>query len=83
MPNTKALTICWRSHQPEKGFAMLTGYENKQSAQATLRRLAEMHENGSIVPELAGLTTKGALENALFISRRQRYPSPLQLRKQR
>jgi len=36
--------------------------------QATLRRLAEMHGNGSIVPELAGLTTKGALESALFTS---------------
>jgi len=36
--------------------------------QATLRRLAEMHENGSIAPELASLTTKGALERALFIS---------------
>jgi predicted RNA methylase len=39
-----------------------------EQIQATLRRLAEMHENGSIVPELAGLTTKGALENALFTS---------------
>jgi predicted RNA methylase len=36
--------------------------------QSTLRRLAEMHENGSIVPELASLTTKGALESALFTS---------------
>jgi phospholipid N-methyltransferase len=36
--------------------------------QATLRRLAEMHMNGSIAPDLAGLTTKGALENALFTS---------------
>ncbi len=36
--------------------------------QSTLRQLAEMHENGSIVPELASLTTKGALESALFTS---------------
>jgi phospholipid N-methyltransferase len=36
--------------------------------QATLRRLAEMHENGSIVPALASLSTKGALESALFTS---------------
>ena len=36
--------------------------------QATLRRLGEMHENGSIAPELANLTTKSALESALFTS---------------
>jgi predicted RNA methylase len=36
--------------------------------QATLRRLAQMHLNGSIVPALAGFTTKGAIESALFTS---------------
>jgi type I restriction-modification system DNA methylase subunit len=36
--------------------------------QATLRRLAEMHMNGSIAPDLASLTTKGAFESALFTS---------------
>jgi phospholipid N-methyltransferase len=34
--------------------------------QATLRRLADMHEDGSIEPELANFTTKGTLESALF-----------------
>jgi len=34
--------------------------------QRTLRRLAEMHENGTITPELASLTSKGAIESALF-----------------
>jgi phospholipid N-methyltransferase len=36
--------------------------------QATLRRLAEMHENGSIMPALATFTTRGAIESALFTS---------------
>jgi phospholipid N-methyltransferase len=36
--------------------------------QETLRCLAEMHVIGSIAPELASLTTKGALERALFTS---------------
>lgn len=36
--------------------------------QATLRRLAEMHVNGSITPDLASLTTKSSIESALFTS---------------
>lgn len=36
--------------------------------QATLRRLAEMHNNGSIAAELASLTSRGAIESALFSS---------------
>jgi predicted RNA methylase len=34
--------------------------------QRTLRRLAEMHENCTIAAELASLTSKGAIESALF-----------------
>jgi len=34
--------------------------------QRTLRRLADMHENGTITAELASLTSKGAMESALF-----------------
>jgi phospholipid N-methyltransferase len=36
--------------------------------QATLRHLAEMHSNGTISPALASLTTRAAIENALFTS---------------
>lgn len=36
--------------------------------QETLRRLADMHVNGNVPPELACLTTRSALENALFTS---------------
>jgi predicted RNA methylase len=36
--------------------------------QATLRKLAEMHVNGSITRDLAGLTTKSSIESALFTS---------------
>jgi predicted RNA methylase len=39
-----------------------------ERVQATLRRLAEMHENGSITAELASLTSRGAIESALFTS---------------
>ncbi len=37
-----------------------------EALQETLRRLAEMHADGSIEPDLAKLTTRGALESALF-----------------
>ncbi len=37
-----------------------------ERVQETLRRLAEMHEAGSIKPELAKLTSRGAIESALF-----------------
>jgi phospholipid N-methyltransferase len=37
-----------------------------EALQETLRGLAEMHANGRIEPDMAKLTTRGALENALF-----------------
>lgn len=37
-----------------------------QRIQFTLRRLAEMHEKGSIAPALAGLASRAAVEHALF-----------------
>jgi hypothetical protein len=39
-----------------------------EKIQATLRQLAAMHTNGTISPELASLTTKAAIEGALFTS---------------
>lgn len=39
-----------------------------ESIQATLRQLAAMHTNGTISPALASLTTKAAIESALFTS---------------
>jgi SAM-dependent methyltransferase len=36
--------------------------------QATLRRLADMHEDGSITSELADLTSRDSIESALFTS---------------
>lgn len=35
--------------------------------QRTLRKLADMHENGSMVPELVSLTSRAAVERALFV----------------
>src|SRR5215471_16102018 len=37
-----------------------------QRIQLTLQKLAEMHEKGTIVPELAGLTSRAAVERSLF-----------------
>lgn len=37
-----------------------------QRIQLTLRKLAEMHEKGTIVSELAGFTSRAAVERALF-----------------
>lgn len=36
--------------------------------QAILRKLADMHINGTITPELAGFTTRSSIESALFTS---------------
>jgi hypothetical protein len=36
--------------------------------QATLRKLATMHENGTVLAELAAFTSRSAIENALFTS---------------
>jgi len=38
-----------------------------QRIQLTLRKLAEMHEKGTIVSELAALTSRAAVERALFV----------------
>ena len=40
--------------------------------QVTLRKLAEMHEKGTIVSELAGLTSRAAVERALFAQSQNR-----------
>jgi predicted RNA methylase len=37
-----------------------------ERVQETLRRLADLHEAGSMNPELANLTSRGAIESALF-----------------
>ncbi|HLJ26703.1 MAG TPA: hypothetical protein VKY85_08330 [Candidatus Angelobacter sp.] len=41
-----------------------------QRIQLTLRKLAEMHEKGTIVSEVAGLTSRAAVERALFAESR-------------
>jgi phospholipid N-methyltransferase len=55
-----------------KRLSDATGLRNAairlERIQITLLRLAEMHEGGTIPPELANLTTRAALESALFTS---------------
>jgi len=43
-----------------------------QRIQLTLRKLAEIHEKGTILPELADLTSRAAVERALFTESQNR-----------